>query len=311
MSGSSVSVVVPVYNGAATLAELVQRLEVVLTSRGAPFEILLVNDGSGDASWDEIRRLAAGRVAVRGIDLWRNYGQHNALLAGLRLARYAVTVTLDDDLQQPPEEIPKLLDALEDGADLVYGVPREVQQVWTRRVASTLLRSALATLLGWRVARYLSAFRAFRTSLRDAFADYRGAFVTLDALLTWGSARATHVTVEHAPRQRGRSNYSVGRLVLQAFDTVTTFSVRPLRFASLLGFLFMALGLAGMSYSLGFYKLRGLPVPGDTFLFAGICMFSGIQLFTLGILGEYLARMHVRLMDRPPYAIRADTARDA
>lgn len=311
MSAPSVSVVVPVYNGAATLPALVQRLDAVLAPRGVPFEILLINDGSNDDSWNAIRRLAEGPVPVRGVDLWRNYGQHNALLAGVRLARFNVTVTLDDDLQQPPEEIPRLLQALEQGSDLVYGVPREVQQTAARRLASRLLRTALATLLGWQVARYLSPFRAFRTPLRDAFADYRGSFVTLDALLTWGTSRTDHVLVDHAPRRSGRSNYSIGRLVLHAFDTVTTFSVRPLRFASLLGFVFMALGIAGMSYSLGFYKLRGLPIPGDTFLFALICMFSGIQLFTLGILGEYLARMHVRLMDRPPYAIREETTHDA
>lgn len=306
--GACVSAVVPVYNGAATLAELVARLAAALGAGGCDYEIVLVNDASRDASWEEILRLAAADPRVRGVDLLRNVGQHAALLAGIRLARGSVIVTLDDDLQQPPEEIPKLLAALDAGCDVVYGVPRHARHSASRRLGSGVLRLLLAGMLGWRSARDLSALRAFRTEIRDAFADYRGSFVSIDALLTWGAERFGQVPVAHEARRQGRSNYGFGRLVRQAFDTVTTFSARPLKLASIVGFAFTVLGLAGMTYTVGFYKLRGLALPSDTFIFALVCMFSGIQLFTLGIIGEYLSRMHLRLLDRAPYAVRRDTA---
>jgi len=306
-----VSVVVPVYDGEATLAELVDRTVKVMEPRGAPFEIILVNDGSRDASWSRIVALAAGDARVRGLDLTRNFGQHAALLAGIRLARHAVTVTLDDDLQHPPEAIPRLLDAVEADRDVVYGTPSPDPRPLPRRASSWLLHGLLAGLLGSETEQYSSSFRAFRTGLRDAFADYRGAFVTLDALLTWGADRFGHVFVEHAPRRQGRSAYTTGRLVRHALNTVTNFSVRPLHLVSLLGFSFTLIGISAMGYAVGFYRLRGLPVPPDTFICAVVCLFSGIQLFTLGVIGEYLARVHVRSMNRPAYVIRRDTgARD-
>jgi undecaprenyl-phosphate 4-deoxy-4-formamido-L-arabinose transferase len=306
-----VSVVVPVYDGEATLAELVDRTVKVLEPRGAPFEIILVNDGSRDASWSRIVALAAGDARVRGLDLTRNFGQHAALLAGIRLARHAVTVTMDDDLQHPPEAIPRLLDAVEADRDVVYGTPSRDPRPLLRRASSWLLHGLLAGLLGSETEQHSSSFRAFRTGLRDAFADYRGAFVTLDALLTWGASRFDHVLVEHAPRRQGRSTYTTGRLVRHALNTVTNFSVRPLHLVSLLGFSFTLIGISAMGYAVGFYRLRGLPVPPDTFIFAVVCLFSGIQLFTLGVIGEYLARVHVRSMNRPAYVIRRDTgARD-
>jgi glycosyltransferase involved in cell wall biosynthesis len=303
----ALSVVVPVYNGEAALPELVARLESVLASRAPGSEILLVNDGSRDASWQVILELAERWQRVRGIDLMRNYGQHNALLCGIRAAAGAVVVTLDDDLQHPPEEIPKLLDALTGEVDVVYGTPLAEQHGRLRDVASRATKMVLQGAMGAEIASRVSAFRAFRTELRQAFAQYGNPYVSIDVLLTWSTTRFAAVAVRHEPRRSGRSNYTFGTLARHALNMVTGFSVAPLRLASLVGFASTLLGLLVLAWVVGRYLIQGTTVPGFPFLASVIAIFSGAQLFTLGIIGEYLARMHFRLMSRPIYSVRRVT----
>src|SRR5512132_1505328 len=157
----SLSVVIPVYNSAPMLPELVRRLEAVLGARGETFEVILVDDGSRDASWQAITEAAAGHPTVRGFRLMRNYGQHNALLCGVRAAAATVIVTMDDDLQHPPEEVPRLLDKLAEGFDVVYGTPLQERHGLYRDAASRLTKLALETAMGVPAARDVSAFRAF------------------------------------------------------------------------------------------------------------------------------------------------------
>lgn len=301
----SLSVVIPVHNSARILPRLVERLGPVLAATGAPYELLLVNDGSRDASWQVVNELAARHDWVRGIDLMRNYGQHNALLCGIRAARHAVVVTMDDDLQHPPEAIPTLLAELERGADVVYGSPLHEQHGLMRDLASRITKLALAQAMGAPIARQVSAFRAFRTKLRDAFATYDGYYVSIDVLLTWGTTRFTAIPVEHAPRADGVSNYTFGKLVNHALNMMTGFSTFPLQIASLVGFGFTLFGFAVLAWVLGRWMIQGSVVPGFAFLASVIAIFSGAQLFALGIIGEYLARVHFRTMNRPPYAVRA------
>jgi glycosyltransferase involved in cell wall biosynthesis len=300
---SEVSVVIPVYRGAASLEQLANRIAAVLT--GTEWEIVFVNDGSPDDSWQMIEQLAAHDSHVCGINLMRNYGQHNALLAGIRAAGKPVVVTMDDDLQNPPEEIPRLLGALAEGADLVYGTPLEREHSIMRNAGTWFAKLALRPVIGADAAARVSAFRAFRTDLRTAFSEFSGAYVSIDVLLSWGATRVTSVPVQHHPRTEGKSGYSLGRLATHAVNVLTGFSTRPLRFASLLGFASTLLGLAVLVYVFVRYITVGNPVPGFPFLASMIAIFSGAQLLTLGIIGEYLARMHVRIMDRPPYVIRA------
>jgi len=302
----TISVVVPVYNSATSLGELVARLTVVLDAATARWEIILVNDGSADRSWDIIAGLASDRVI--GIDLARNSGQHNALLAGIRAARYESIVTLDDDLQNPPEEIPKLLLALEAGADVVYGVPETLSHDLWRNVTSTMTKWSLARLMGAETARNISAFRAFRTRVRDAFAEYKSALVSIDVLLTWGTARFTTVRVAHRPRQHGRSNYGFFTLLIHTLNMLTGFSTAPLRMASYLGFVFMIFGVVIFAFVVMRYLLQGGSPPGFPFLASIVTLFAGAQLFALGIIGEYLARVHFRVTDRPSYTVRGTTA---
>ena len=303
----SVSVVVPVFNSDATLGELVSRLSAVLRARGAEYEIVLVNDASRDGSWRVIQELAATDPRVRGIDLVRNYGQHNALLCGVRAARHDVIVTMDDDLQHPPEEVPTLMEKLAEGYDVVYGTPRDERQDLWRRMASRLTRLALSHAMGTETARHVSAFRAFRAEARRGFTDYRGPFVSIDVLLAWSAQRFAAVAVSHRPRLVGRSNYTVRKLVGHALTMMTGFSILPLRLASLVGFGFTLFGLGVLAFVLGRYWIQGESVAGFPFLASVIAIFSGAQLFALGIIGEYLARMHFRMMERPTYVVRSTT----
>ncbi len=308
LRSESVSVVVPVYNSAGTLDELVTRIGTALAE--LEHEIVLVNDGSADGSADAIRRLAGANPRVRGIFLMRNFGQHNALLAGIREARFPVTVTLDDDLQNPPEEIPALLAKLAEGNDVVYGVPSKTRQDLWRVAASKLIRLAMRGAIGERRASIVSPFRAFRTDVRRAFANYSSASVSIDVLLSWGAAKFAAVGVRHDARQQGRSNYSVRRLVSHAIDMITGYSSWPLRFASITGFFFTLFGIGVLVYVVARYLIAGGSVPGFPFLASTIAIFAGAQLFALGIIGEYLAKVHFRMMNRPPYVIAPEDRRD-
>jgi glycosyltransferase involved in cell wall biosynthesis len=301
---SGLSVVVPVYNSAPCLPGLAEALVPVLAAHATQYEVILVNDGSRDESWEVIEELAARQPCVRGVNLLRNYGQHNALLCGIRLANHDLIVTMDDDLQHPPEEIPKLLDTLAEGFDVVYGTPQKEQHGLLRDLASQVTKLALQSAMGAETARKASAFRVFRTHLRDGFAGYHGPFVSIDVLLTWSTTRFAAVAVRHDPRRAGVSNYTVGKLLAHALNMMTGFSTLPLQLASVIGFVFTVFGIAVLLWAVGRYIVLGGSVPGFPFLASVIAIFSGAQLFSLGIIGEYLARMHFRIMDRPTYVIK-------
>jgi glycosyltransferase involved in cell wall biosynthesis len=302
------SIVVPVFNSEPTCAELVARLHRMLDGLGMRFEVLLVNDGSSDASWARICELAADYPAIRGIDLMRNYGQHNAVLCGIRQARYDVIVTMDDDLQHPPEEVPRLLEALGKDHDVVYGTPeRQRHEAW-RNLASEVTKLALQSAMRVEIARSVSPFRVFRTALRDAFADYAGPFVSIDVLLTWGTTRFAAIPVGVDRRRHGVSHYTFRKLITHALNMLTGFSVLPLQVASVMGFVLTLFGAGILVFVLTRWFVSGDPVPGFPFLASVIAIFSGAQLFALGIIGEYLARMHFRMMTRPTYTVRGTTS---
>ena len=304
-----ISVLVPVFNSEASLAELVARLHRVLCQTGEKFEALLVNDGSRDRSWEVIAQLSLSHDWVRGIDLMRNYGQHNALLCAIRAARFDKIVTLDDDLQNPPEEIPLLLEEIRNGADVVYGYPQEQHHGLLRDLASDITKLVLQRTMGAQTARRVSAFRAFRTELRAAFARYEGPFVSIDVLLTWATSSFVGVKVRHEPRKVGHSNYTIGKLITHAWNMLTGFTTLPLQLASYCGFGLTIFGIGILIYVIGRYLLQGTSVPGFPFLASIIAIFSGTQLFALGVMGEYLARLHMKTMEKPAYTVRGEIAR--
>src|SRR6266700_1859897 len=253
----SLSVVTAVYNSEVALPELCRRLNEVLPRVATQHEIILVNDGSRDRSWEVISHLSSHLPIVRGLNLMRNYGQHNALLCGIRAARFEVIVTMDDDLQHPPEELPKLLDKLSEGFDVVYGYPVRQPHGLLRGLASEMTKLALQNSMGADTARHVSAWRAFRTEMRNAFADYHSPFVSIDVILTWATTRFIAIAVRHDPRAHGPSNYTVYKLFTHAMNMVTGFSTLPLQLANLLGFI--ATGFGGLVFILvmGRYLIHG------------------------------------------------------
>ncbi len=299
-----VSVVIPVFNAEASISELCEQLIQELTSLGSEFEIVFVEDCSHDGSWRVIEDLAANEARIRGLKLSRNFGQHNALLCGIRAARYNIIVTMDDDLQHPPSELNTLLNKLTEGYDVVYGTPLEEQHGVLRDIASQLTKVTLQGAIGVENARHISAFRAFRTYLRDGFADYRSPNVSIDVLLSWVTSNFAVTKVRHDRRLAGESNYTLRKLIRHALNLMTGFSTLPLKIASVVGFAFTVFGLCVLAWVLVRYLVAGSSIPGFPFLASIIAIFSGAQLFTLGIFGEYLARIHLRTMDRPAYVIR-------
>ncbi|MCY4072971.1 MAG: glycosyltransferase family 2 protein [Chloroflexi bacterium] len=304
----SVSVVIPVFLSEKSIALVVRQLAEALPQITNCYEVILVEDNGDDGSWLEIESLAGEFEWVRGFRLMRNYGQHSALLCGIRAANFETIVTMDDDLQHPVDKVPSLIELLSEGYDVVYGTPQRQRHSLLRNLASILTKWVLQGAMGAETARSISAFRAFRTGLRESFANYDGPLVNIDVLLTWGTTRFTAIPTPHAPRTLGKSNYSFGKLFTHTFNLVTGFSTLPLRFASAIGLLLTLFGLIILTYILLSQILTfQFEVPGFTFVVSLISVFAGAQMFTLGIIGEYLARMHLRIMDKPAYIVRQST----
>ena len=303
MPENILSLIIPTYNERDNIQPLIERLNRTLAGR--KYEIIFVDDNSKDGTVDVIANLAS-QYPVKVVVRKSERGLATAVLHGLKFAQGNIVGVMDADLQHPPEEIPKLLEKLSEGYDVVYGTPEKEQHGFWRDMASRITKLALQSAMGGETARHASAFRVFRTRVRDAFVQYQGAFVSIDVLLTWGTTRFTSTPVRHQPRQAGASNYTLRKLVVHALNMMTGFSVLPLQLTSVIGFAFTLFGIGILIYVVGRYFLDGGSVPGFPFLASVIAIFSGAQLLALGIIGEYLARMHFRLMDRPSYVIRDD-----
>jgi len=300
----TVSIVVPVFNSRETLPKLVARL---IKASPPDSEIILVDDGSDPATWKAIEAIAA--LNIKGIRLARNVGQHSALLAGIREAKHPIIATLDDDLQNPPEELPNLLAALTADVDVVYGVPRKIRQSLWRSVASVVAKKSMRMILGYSHADEITSFRVFRSRLRQSFQNEVGPGISIDALLNWATTRFDSVEVQHDARSMGRSNYNFWKLLRFMLDTATGYSTVPLRLATSLGLATVTLSLGVLVWVLGRPLITGESVPGFPFLAATIAIFSGVQLIVLGVLGQYIGRMHFRVMNKPTYTIADRTDR--
>lgn len=306
MVSPCISVVIPTYRSPETLAGLV---EAILRSScwNRESEIIFVDDGNTDETWTVLSELSRMHHSVLALRLSKNVGQHAALLAGVREAKHPIIATLDDDLQNPPEELTHLLKALTDDVDVVYGVPKVIKQPIWRSFVSVAAKGIMQRTLGFTNAVDISSFRVFRTRLRDSFGNEVGPGVSLDALLNWSTNRFTSVEVEHHERKNGESNYNFWKLFRFMLDTVTGFSTVPLRVATGLGLLTIALSIGVLVWVLGRPIITGESVPGFPFLAATIAIFSGAQLLVLGVIGQYIGRMHFRVMNKPTYTIAERT----
>jgi polyisoprenyl-phosphate glycosyltransferase len=300
------SIVIPAYRSAAILPALVDRLLVVLNGLGVRYEIIFVEDDSPDegATWMTLCNLQrANPESIIRIQLMRNFGQHNALMCGFRQARGRIIITMDDDLQHPPEEVPKLLDALQRAEfDLIYGVYDAKKHHAGRNLGSALTNLFYRVI--FRSAARVTSFRAIRRELVLSILSYDLNFTYIDGLLAWNTRRVGQIAVEHQPRAVGRSGYSVGKLVLLAFNLFTNFSLLPLQIVSACGFFAAAGGLLVSFYYLVQYLLSNVVVPGYASTIIAILVLGGIQLMALGVLGEYLGRLHLNVNRKPQYTVR-------
>lgn len=304
--------VIPCYRSEMTLRKVVDGiLEAAAGARMSAaveaVEVVLVVDGSPDGTAVVARELAAEHAEVRAVELRRNYGQHNALLAGIHRARHEVVVTMDDDLQHLPEEIPALLEPIAAGeADLVYGVPEVEEHGVVRSAASRGVKRGLA-LAGVPRAADVSSFRAFRTELRDGFVGREDPYVSVDVLLSWATTSVARVVIRMDHRTVGTSSYTLPALVRHAMNMITGYSNVPLRLVAWLGAVCAIGGVVLGVVVVVKYFTGETTVAGFTTIAAMVALFSGAQMLSLGIIGEYLGRLHTRSQGKPTYLVRSDT----
>lgn len=295
------SVVVPVYNSAAIMPQLLARLRKVLGDLDLTYELVMVDDGSPDDSWSVLSALQLDYPdEITAVQLMRNYGQHNALMCGFRHARGALIVTMDDDLQHPPEEIPKLVDAiLAQDLDLVYGCYDKKKHPLLKNAGSAIVNVFFRRV--FRLPVTVTAFRIFRRELLTAILGYTRPFTYIDGLLAWNTRRVGTTIVEHSARPIGRSGYSLTKMIALAFNLFTNFSLLPLQIVSLVGSFAAACGLLTGLYYLIRHFTGGITTPGYASIIVSILTLGGLQLLGLGIIGEYLGRLHLNFNAKPQY----------
>jgi len=302
-----ISVVIPVYNEAANLPVLVPRLLAVLRDLARPFEAIFVDDGSRDRSL-ELLRAYAGEFPreLRVVELSRNFGQHPAILAGFAITTGDVVVTLDADLQNPPEEIPKLIALVDQGFDVVGGVRQSRRDSLFRRAASWLVNRVTMAITGIRMTDYGCMLRAYSREVVDLINRCEEYSTFIPALAQTFSRRPAEVRVAHAERAAGASKYSLYRLIRLNFDLMTGFSVVPLQLFTLFGFITASGGLLFGVYLLvrRFVLLRASEAEGVFTLFALAFVVMGVLMAGLGIVGEYIGRIYQEVRGRPRYLVR-------
>jgi undecaprenyl-phosphate 4-deoxy-4-formamido-L-arabinose transferase len=304
------SVVIPVYYSEATLSELAERLLRVLDATGLVYEVIFVDDGSKDGSWPVVTELQARHPdRIVAIELMRNFGQHNALMCGFRHARGEYIVTMDDDLQNPPEEIPKLVAAIRGGnLDVVYGAIEKKAHSAFRNTGSWVVNAFYGMVFDTPVS--VTSFRIVRREVIEKITSYHPNFIYIDGLLAWNTDRIGEVAVEHHARA-GPSGYSLGKLVLLAINLSTNFSLLPLQVASALGLVIAACGMAAGAYYLALTLLAQITVPGYASTIVAVLFLGGVQLIALGIIGEYVGRLHMNVGRKPQYSVRSVLGTDA
>jgi polyisoprenyl-phosphate glycosyltransferase len=296
------SVVIPVYNSAATLAELSERVHAVMKSQGS-FELLLIDDGSADESWKTLKELKKNHPeTIRIVRLSRNFGQHNAITCGFTLSKGEHVITMDDDLQHPPEEIPKLIAKVkETDADVVYGIPKTRRHSAFRVAGSYFTRRSSKMVKGNTEG---SSFRVIRKSVVDQVSSHHNnAMIFIDEILSWYTSLISTVDVEHHARKKGKSGYTNIGLVRLYFDIVVNHSAVPLKLMTWIGFLSSVITLLLGVVFIARKFLMKVPV-GFTAQIVAILFSASILMMCMGIVGQYLYKLFLLQNRKPNFSIR-------
>lgn len=303
MHAPDYSVVVPVYNSAATIEKLFSRLQAVFERHGASFECIFVEDCGTDNSWEVIRDLQKQNPSIiTGIKLGRNFGQHCAIMCGFAASRGKRIVTIDDDLQIPPEEIPKLIAKMDEtNCDIVFGYPENKQHNAGRNLGSQLIQWVMRKV--FKSSGPVSPFRLLTHDLVKKITTHKHRFVYLDGLAFWHTQYVQHVPTEHLPRQTGRSGYSYYKLVKLASNLFLNFSTTPLRLVVYVGFTVGAISFLYGTIVILRKFLYQIPA-GYSSIIVSVLFCSGIIITSLGVVGEYITRMYSLLNESPQYSVR-------
>jgi polyisoprenyl-phosphate glycosyltransferase len=299
------SVVIPVYNSAPHLEELHVRLRSVMGRLGEPYEILFINDASVDASLTVLQRIQASDGGVIVVDLMRNFGQHNAVVCGLSLSEGEYVITMDDDLQHPPEEIPKLIAAMEGGAvDAVIGRYVSKRHSLYRNFASRVMKQVSWYTLGVPTDLKLNSFRLMKRRVADAVVDFAGPRPRIGLIMFQVASRIVNVDVEHHARRDDRSSYRPSRLIASAIDNIINYSALPLRLLAIGGFVTAATAVVLAFVYLLRYELGDVRAMGFTTIVLLLLFFMGLTMCAFGIVGEYLIRIVRAAEHRPSFVVR-------
>ena len=303
------SFVIPCYRSAQTIEAVVREIEETcgrLTQAADGYEIILVHDGSGEETWTVLKRLAQTDPHVAAYDLSRNFGQHAALMAGLRMAHGDVAVCLDDDGQTPADEAGKLLDAIDAGADAVYARYSAKQHSLFRNFGSAINDRMADIMLGKPHDLAVSSYFAIRRFVIDEILRYRGSYPYLIGLVLRTTSRVVNVDVSHRQREKGNSGYTLTKLISLWMNGFTAFSVKPLRIATLTGMGFAVIGfLYGIYIIIKKFVIPDVPV-GFSAMMSALMFIGGMLMLMLGMVGEYLGRMYLTQNNTPQYVIREE-----
>ncbi|NQU94895.1 MAG: glycosyltransferase [Candidatus Omnitrophica bacterium] len=301
--GAYVSIVVPVFNEEDGLRELYSELSSVLKGIGKSYEIIFVDDGSKDKSLEILEGFKNTGQNVKIISFCRNFGQHAAVMAGFNSSEGEVVVTLDADLQNPPGEIPKLLEKIEEGFDVVAGRRMGRKEGILRKFSSAVMNIIISKLTGVKLKDYGCMLRAYKRSIINYLLQYGEKCVYIPAFASWLTGSVIEVPVKDNPRKYGKSKYNLLSFLRQAFDLITAYTLVPIQLISIVGAVFLIISVLLTGYLLSFRFFFGTPSPLTTFV-AILLFLSGVTTFFIGVVSEYLVRMSIETRKRPLYIIK-------
>lgn len=301
------SVVIPVFNEEENISELYRRLTAQMEKLGT-YEIIMVDDGSTDRSWELIKELHERDSRVKGLSFSRNFGHHIAITAGIDHAKGDSVILMDGDLQDPPEEIPRLVEKFREGYDIIYGIRKTRHDPIFKRLTSALFWLILRRFSGVTMPAGQTMLRVLSRRVVNVVRQMREYARFIHGMMAWTGFKVTTAEVSHSPRMKGKSKYNIAKLFRLAFNAITSFSTIPLRLAVYIGLISSFLSLIAGIYFVYRKIVYGIPVLGYASIIVSVFFVGGIQLLVLGIFGEYLGRVYQEVQKRPIYILKDYTS---